>query len=83
MHVFLFEYAIGLSFIEVESLIKAARRNRSGHRDATMILVAFRHRLRVFELVNLRWDQVDFEQGVLHVCRVKKGNPAPHPEDHE
>src|SRR3954464_9550048 len=46
---------------EVERLIAAARQDRYGHRDATMILVAYRHGLRVAELCALRWDQVDFE----------------------
>ena len=41
-------------------LTEAAKGNRYGHRDATMILVAYRHGLRVSELVDLRWDQVDF-----------------------
>jgi hypothetical protein len=60
---------------EVERLIEAA----SSHRDATMILLAFRHGLRASELVDLRWDQVDFELGVLHVRRAKAGTPATHP----
>ncbi len=64
---------------EVERLIEAARANRQGHRDATMILLAFRHGLRASELVDLRWDQVDFNQAVLHVRRVKNGTPATHP----
>jgi hypothetical protein len=41
---------------EVERLIEAARQNRSGHRDATAILVAYRHGLRASEVVVLRWD---------------------------
>src|SRR3954468_24909936 len=57
---------------EVERLITAARQNRYGHHDATMILVAYRHGLRVSELCALRWDQVDFEHGLLHVRRIKK-----------
>jgi integrase len=44
-----------------------------------MLLVAFRHRLRASELVDLRWDQVDFSGAVLHVRRVKRGTPATHP----
>jgi len=44
---------------EVERLITAARQNRHGHRDNTMIRVAYRHGLRVAELCALRWDQVD------------------------
>src|SRR5665213_2820724 len=64
---------------EVERLIKAARGNRWGHRDATMILVAYRHGLRASELVDLRWDQVDFGTATLHVRRVKQGTPSTHP----
>jgi integrase len=44
-----------------------------------MILVAFRHGLRASELVDLRWDQIDFSQAVLAVRRVKSGTPATHP----
>lgn len=65
---------------EIDAVIKAAGRvGRHRHRDATMILVAFRHGLRVSELVGLRWDQVDFADGSLHVSRKKKGNPMTHP----
>ena len=59
--------------------MKAAGKNRWGHRDATMILVAYRHGLRVSELVDLRWDEVDFGKATLHVRRVKKGTPSTHP----
>jgi len=44
-----------------------------------MILAAYRHGLRVSELVDLRWDQIDFNTATLHVRRVKKGTPATHP----
>jgi integrase len=64
---------------EVERLLGAARKNRWGHRDAVMVLVAYRHGLRASELVDLRWDQVDFRTATLHVRRVKRGTPATHP----
>src|SRR3954468_11230037 len=64
---------------EVEKLIAAAKSNRWGHRDATMILVTYRHGLRVSELVDLRWDQIDFNGAVLHVRRVKSGSSSTHP----
>lgn len=65
---------------EVETLIKAAEGvGRHGHRDATLILIAYRHALRVSELVSLRWDMVDLAQGLLHVRRLKNGNPSTHP----
>src|SRR4030081_3532106 len=68
-----------LTAYEVEALMAAARQNRYGHRDATMILIAFRHGLRASELVDLRWSQVDFPASRLHVRRVKQGTPATHP----
>ena len=43
---------------EVEKLLAAVKGNRWGHRDMTMLLVAFRHGLRVAELIDIRWDQV-------------------------
>ncbi len=65
---------------EVESLMDAARRTgRHGHRDATLILIAYRHGLRVSELIALRWDQVDLRAGSLHVNRLKNGSPSVHP----
>ena len=68
-----------LTEAEVERLMKAATGNRWGHRDATMILVAYRHGLRASELVDLRWDQVEFRTATLHVRRVKSGTPSTHP----
>jgi type 1 fimbriae regulatory protein FimB/type 1 fimbriae regulatory protein FimE len=44
-----------LTEAEVERLMDAARKNRWGHRDATMVLVAYRHDLRPAERVDLRW----------------------------
>ena len=44
---------------EVERLMDAAKGNRYGHRDALMILMAYRHGFRAAELVDLRWDQID------------------------
>ena len=67
-----------LTEAEVERLIEAAKDNRHGHRDATMVLLAFRHGLRASELVDLRWEQVDLKSGVLHVRRVKRRSPATH-----
>ena len=65
---------------EVDKLITAASRvGRYGHRDATLILIAYRHGLRVSELVAVRWDQVDLEQGLLHVSRLKNGVSSTHP----
>jgi type 1 fimbriae regulatory protein FimB/type 1 fimbriae regulatory protein FimE len=68
-----------LTDAEIARLIAAAARNRYGHRDATMVLVAYRHGLRAAELVTLRWDAVDFAHGRVHVYRVKSGSESVHP----
>ncbi len=65
---------------EVEALQRAAAgAGRHGHRDAALILIAYRHGFRVSELVSLRWDQVDMKAGALHVNRLKNGSPSVHP----
>jgi type 1 fimbriae regulatory protein FimB/type 1 fimbriae regulatory protein FimE len=68
-----------LTLDEVERLVAAAKDGRHGHRDATMLLVAYRHGLRASELTDLLWDQIDFSTANLHVRRAKKGTPATHP----
>ncbi len=69
-----------LSEKEVGALMSAAASiGRHGARDAALILVAYRHGLRVSELVALRWDQVDLQQGLLHVARLKHGIASVHP----
>jgi type 1 fimbriae regulatory protein FimB/type 1 fimbriae regulatory protein FimE len=65
---------------EVEKLIKAAKDGRYGHRDSTLILIAFRHGLRASEICDLEWSQVEFGRSAsLHVRRVKNGKPSVHP----
>jgi integrase len=69
-----------LNVKEVELLMETARkRGRHGHRDATMILVAFRHGLRPSEVCALRWDMVDLSRGLMHVRRLKNGTPSVQP----
>ena len=65
---------------EVETLLQAAGQvGRHGARDRTLLLLAYRHALRVSELVSLRWEQIDFKAGLVHVARVKNGTPSTHP----
>jgi type 1 fimbriae regulatory protein FimB/type 1 fimbriae regulatory protein FimE len=65
---------------EVEKVLTAAGKiGRHGHRDRTLFLLAYRHGLRVSELVALRWDQVELKGGTLHVARLKNGLPSSHP----
>lgn len=65
---------------EVGRMLEAARSvGRHRHRDATLIMLAYRHGLRVTELAKLHWDQIDFGQALMHVRRVKRGTPSVHP----
>ena len=65
---------------EMDRLIAAAGKlGRHQHRDRTMLLVAYRHALRVGELVHLKWSQVDFDQGLIHINRLKNGVSSVHP----
>ena len=63
----------------MEKLIEAAKGNRWAQRDASMILIAFRHGLRASELCELQWSDVEFETGTLHLRRAKGGATATHP----
>jgi len=65
---------------EVKSLMKAAGSvGRHRLRDRVLILTAYRHGLRVSELVAQKWDQIDLKRAQLHVHRLKNGSPATHP----
>jgi type 1 fimbriae regulatory protein FimB/type 1 fimbriae regulatory protein FimE len=57
----------------------ARKNSRYGHRDATMVLIAYRHGLRASELVGLEWHQIELDGGRLHVRRAKNGTPSVHP----
>ena len=71
---------VSISPSEVEKLRKAARSlGRHGQRNDTMMLLASRHGLRVSERMHLRWDELDFDQGLVDVRRVKHGVPSTHP----
>jgi integrase len=52
---------------EVERLIRAAENQR----DRTMILMGYRHGLRVSELIGLQWSQIDLDAGRIRVRRAK------------
>ncbi len=65
---------------EVNDLRLAAKKfGRHRLRDSTLILMSYRHGLRVSEATDLRWDQVDFKHELLHVRRLKNGTASNHP----
>jgi integrase len=68
-----------LTIDEIELLTKAAGKNKAAHRDATMIMICYRHGFRASELIDLRWDQIDFRSATIAIRRCKSGTPATHP----
>ena len=65
---------------EVASLMDAAGKvGRHRHRDKTLILTMYRHGLRVSELIDLKWESINFKQATIHVTRKKNETPATHP----
>lgn len=65
---------------EVEQIMVAAKKvGRHGHRDAAMILLAFRHGFRVSELLALQWNHIDLQLGQVQVNRRKNGISTTHP----
>jgi type 1 fimbriae regulatory protein FimB/type 1 fimbriae regulatory protein FimE len=64
----------------IEKQLKAAKLAARGHRDATLILVAYRHGLRAKEACELEWAQVEFgRSAALHVRRPKGGKASVRP----
>jgi len=63
---------------EVDKLLKVAKQGRYGSRDHLMVLMAFRHGLRVSELCDLQWSDVDLKAGTLHVRRLKGSRDSTH-----
>lgn len=68
-----------LGSAEMDQLLSAARKGRHGARDHLLMLMMFRHGLRVSEAIALRRDHVDLEQSRLWVARLKGGLSVEHP----
>ncbi len=64
---------------EIEKLIAVVKNNRHHLRDRLIIMMGYRHGLRVSEIVDLKWEQVKFDKARLHVNRKKNGEPSVQP----
>jgi type 1 fimbriae regulatory protein FimB len=67
-----------LTEAEMKQFLAATRGGRHGVRDYAMMLMAYRHGLRVSELIELRLDDADLKSGRLHVRRKMGGLSAQH-----
>jgi integrase len=67
-----------LTEAEIAQLLDAAGKSRNPVRDRLLILLAFRHALRVSELVDVRIEQIDLKAATIHIRRAKNGTPGIH-----
>jgi integrase len=62
---------------EIAKLLDTAGNSRNPTRDRLLILMAFRHALRVSELVDIRWEQIDLDTASVHIRRAETDLPSP------
>ena len=67
-----------LTEAEIDKLLAVAGDSRNPGRDRLLILMAFRHALRVSELVDIRWQQVHLDTATIDIRRAKNGTPGIH-----
>lgn len=68
-----------LTGLEVGKLIAATRGSRNEARDRCLLLLMFRHGLRVSEACRLKLEQVNTQSRQLHIVRLKHGLPTSQP----
>lgn len=64
---------------EVQAMMQAARRGATGEQDYCLILLAFRHGMRISELLDLHYHDLDLREGRVNVRRLKNGFSTIHP----
>jgi integrase len=65
-----------LTEAEIDKLMATAGDSRNPVRDRLLILIAFRHALRVSELVDIRWQQIHLDTATIDIPGPRTARPA-------
>ena len=68
---------------ETETVLQWLKKNKNV-RDYCLVLLLYRHGLRVSEAVNLKWNDISYRDRTIYISRIKAGKSGTHPlSEHE
>jgi type 1 fimbriae regulatory protein FimB len=70
---------IAQSGVEIFAKRKTLHKSDNRERDYSLLLLMFRHGLRVSEACQLKVTDVNLKEKIIHIHRLKNGNPTTQP----